>query len=172
MIFLYEARAEIRAPDHKLAEIISRDYRNARDEFTRHDLFQKIKPVITKRITEAGETKLVLLALGGRLKDYDFDKKAFPSGFGEATFIPYKDRYAVTFANAKDITHVAVALNVARSLAGELRRSRRARFMVYGKIVDAKEKDLNFLPHKVVDVKVTKIEILLESGTNVGSQMF
>ena len=38
--FLYEARAEIWTPDHKLAEILSVDYRNARDEFTRHDLMQ------------------------------------------------------------------------------------------------------------------------------------
>ena len=72
--FLYELRAEIRPPDHTLADIISTDYRNARDEFTRHDLLHEIKAVIEKRMAEGRQTNQVVLRIGGTLGDYVFDK--------------------------------------------------------------------------------------------------
>ncbi|MFD2837846.1 hypothetical protein ACFS3C_18620 [Azotobacter vinelandii] len=43
VFYYYESRADIRTPDTKLAEMISVDYRTARDEFTRHDLFRANK---------------------------------------------------------------------------------------------------------------------------------
>ena len=73
IVFLYEARAEFPAPDQVLSEIISADYRNARDEFTRYDLMQEISPAIERRIAEAADTNAVLLLVGGQLEDYNFE---------------------------------------------------------------------------------------------------
>lgn len=64
-MFPYEARAGIRALDQNLAEIVSVDYRNARDEFTRYDLVQQIAPVIERRIAEAADTNAVFMLVGG-----------------------------------------------------------------------------------------------------------
>ena len=83
--FLYEARAELPVPDEELARRVSIDYANARDEFSRHDIFQRVKPIIAKRLAEARNTKLVYLAVSTNLGDYDFERKSFPTGFSEAT---------------------------------------------------------------------------------------
>jgi hypothetical protein len=168
---LYEARAEIRIPDDKLAEYISADYRKARDEFTRNDLFQKIKPIIDSRLAEAKKTKTVLLLIGGRLADYDFDKNAFPTGFSASSFIPFKNDYAVTFTNGEKFEFLPVPFEFAKSLSSELSRNRRAKFIVYGEIVGAKEEKLRRRVKKVLQVRITKIEVSLRSGTEVGSKM-
>lgn len=168
--FLYESRAEIRPPDHTLAEIISTDYRSARDEFTRHDLLQEIKPVIEKRMAEGQQTKQVVLRIGGTLGDYDFDKNAFPTGFSDATYIPFGYLYAVNFTNASQIDFLPVEMSSARTLAGELRKSRRAVFSIYGDIDSVSEEELkSFVTSKVVKVKITKMQVALQSGTEVGS---
>ena len=75
IVFLYEARVENRLTDEQLAEKISIDFRNATDEFTRHELMERIRPVIEKRITEAANTKDVYLLVGVQLGEYDFEKK-------------------------------------------------------------------------------------------------
>ncbi len=166
--FLYEARADIKAPKHKLAKLISSDYRNAKDEFTRHDLFQQIDPVLDKRLTEANKIKQVLLCIGGRLDNYDFDKKSFPTGFGPTTFIPFKNGYAVTFTNPENIQYISVPIESAKKLSNELRRSRKTVFNVYGEITGTKEADLDWRTKKALQVKITKIEAHLKSGTKIG----
>ena len=77
--FFYESRADVRAPDHQLAAIISTDYRNADDEFTRHDLFQQLKPVIESRLSQAEQDTQVYLLIGDNLGNYAFDRSAFPT---------------------------------------------------------------------------------------------
>ena len=39
--FLYEARAELPVPDEELAKSAFTDYANAKDEFSRHDIFRE-----------------------------------------------------------------------------------------------------------------------------------
>jgi hypothetical protein len=168
--FFYESRAEIPAPNNKLAEYISTDYRQARDEFTKHDLFQKIKPVLTKRLTEAKQTSSVILKVGGSLGDYDFDQKSFSTGFSDSTFIPFDNGYAVSFTNGKDIEFLPVPMDSARSLSGHLRKSRKSSFDIYGEIVGAEEKKLRWNANKVIQVKITRIEVKLKSGKTIGSK--
>ena len=170
--FLYEARAELPVPDEVLAEGAFTDYANARDEFARHDILQRIKPLITKRMAEARETTLVYLDVAMELEDYRFEGESFPTGFSDGTFIPFRRPalYAVTFANAADIEQLPVSVDVARSLATQLRRSRRASATIYGEIQDVSEKTLNYLTYKTLDIRVTKIEVALQSGTVVGSK--
>jgi hypothetical protein len=168
--FLYESRAEIKAPDTALAEYISTDYRSARDEFTKHDLFQQIKPILDKKLKEAKESKNVVLRIGARLGDYDFDKKAFSTGFGEATFIPFDNGYAVTFINGEQIEMLQVPMASAKSLSSSLQKSREAKFDVYGEIVGAKEESINYFTKKAIKVKITKLRVTLQSGMKVGEK--
>lgn len=164
--FLYESRAAVRTPDHKLAAIISTDYRNADDEFTRHDLFRQLKPVIESRLSQAAQDARVYLLIGARLGDYDFDRSAFPTGMSESTFIRFAENlfsvlghygYQVRFDNSDQITFVPVPPERARSFASALRRSREVSFRVEGQISRVAEDE-----SKIVYMNVTKIVISLK----------
>ena len=61
-----------------------------------------------------------------------------------------------------------VPLECARRISGELGRSRRAEFDLIGEIVGAKEDSLNAVNRKVLEVRVTRLEVSLNSGTEVG----
>ena len=169
--FLYESRADIPAPNHKLAEMISSEYRNAQDEFTRRDLFQQTKPVIERRLREARETQRVYLRVGAQLAEYDFDKAGFPSGFGENTYINFSGEanrwsgYQARFANVEDFSLIPVSIDKARELASALRRSRKCSFVIEGGIDRAEEVN----GKKVLYVAVDRVEVSLASGANVAT---
>ena len=74
VVFLYEARAELRARDEELAAKGFSEYANARDEFSRHDILQRVKPIIARRLTEAAATKLVYLEVSTNIGAYDFER--------------------------------------------------------------------------------------------------
>ena len=171
VVFLYEARAELRVRDEELAAKGFSEYANARDEFSRHDILQRVKPIIEKRLAEAGATKRVYLDVSTDIGSYDFERRAFPTGVSEGTFIPFhRQTYAVTFANGADIEYVPVAMEAARTLARELQRTRRGVAKIYGEIEGASERTLNFSVKKTLGVRVTKIELLSPSGVLVGSK--
>ena len=168
--FLYESRADIPSPDHKIAALISSEYKNAGDEFTRHDLFKKILPVLKKRMKEAKATNKVTLIIGGKLGEYDFDKGAFSTGFGERTYMTFKHGYGVSFTNGSKIKFLPVDMAQARGLAGHLRDGRDATFIVNATVVESKEESLGWGVNKVLKVKVDTIEVSLKSGAEVGSK--
>jgi hypothetical protein len=148
--------------------VLSVDYRNARDEFTRHDLFEKIKPALNKRLAESKQTEKIYLNVGGRLGDYDFTKKAFPLGVEEATYIPYKNGYAITFTNSKDVSYLPVPFEKARELSGSLRKDRRTTMIFHCSIVGAKEQKVSWNAIKNLRVKINKLDVSLRSGEPVG----
>jgi len=168
--FLYESRAAVKAPEHKIAALISNDYRSAKDEFTRHDLLKQLRPVITERMAEGRKTQAVIMLVSTKLGDYDFNKSVFPTGIDGDTFLNHENGYAVRFANADAASLLPVSVETARSLAGHLRDTRRAHLKIHGVITGAKEEKLNWSPRKVLKVKITKIEIQHESGIPVGSK--
>lgn len=170
--FLYESRAEIRALDTTLAKYLSRDYRSANDEFTRHELFQQIKPIIVKRLNESKNVTNIEIKIKGKLSDYDFDKLAFPSGFKSATYIPYDYGYAIAFENADELEYIEVPFEDAKKLSGDLQKSRHASFQVFGKIIGVNEQRLSSRHNKVIRVEVSKIIAVLDSGKNVGEKEF
>ena len=88
IVFLYESRAEIPAPEHYVAGRMSVDYRRAEDEFTRHELMQKIKPVMEKRMREASNVTRVFLVVGSNVGDYDFDRNIGRCRRSGATVVP------------------------------------------------------------------------------------
>lgn len=166
--FLYDARAEIKTPENTLATYMSKDYREAKDEFTRHDLFQKIQPVIEKRLKQASKTTHVSILVNGKLGDYDFGKHAFPSGFSSTTFIPFDHSYAVQFTNADKLEYIPVPMKSARSLSPSLQNNRRASFLISGDIVGVKEEKINWRSYKTIQVKVTQVDASLRSGAKIG----
>ena len=74
----------------------------------------------------------------------------------------------ITAHNGADLEMLPVPLECARRISGELGRSRRAEFDLIGEIVGAKEDSLNAVNRKVLEVRVTRLEVSLNSGTEVG----
>lgn len=169
--FLYDSRAAVKTPETDLAYNMSTDYRNASDEFSRHDLFAQLEPVIKNKIKQASKIKQVSIRVSGELGDYDFDKHAFPTGFSSTTFIPFKYQYAVTFTNTNSLKSIPVPMAHARSLSPSLKHSRHATYIVTGDIVGAKEQEINYYTYKTTQVKITKIEAVLNSGKKVGVKL-
>ena len=157
--FLYESRAAIRAPDHKLAALLSKDFRNAADEFTRHDLLEQIKPVIEDRLNQARQTTKVYLLIGDQLGNYDFDRSAFPTDMSENTYIRFDNGYRVQYDNADQFTFIPLPAEEARSLASALRRSRAVTFRMEGTIARATED----WDRKVVYMRVDKIVLSMKN---------
>lgn len=168
--FLYESRAAVKAPEHKIASMISDDYRSAKDEFTRHDLMKQLRPVIVERLAEGKKTQAVIMLVNTKLGDYDFNKSVFPTGINGDTFLDHENGYAVKFTNADAASLLPVSVETARSLSGHLRDTRRAKLTIHGVITGAKEEKFNWALRKVLRVKITKIEIQHESGIPVGSK--
>lgn len=168
---LYESRAAVPAPDHRLAAMISIDYHRAQDEFTRHDLFQKIEPVIRQRLGEAEATDHVLLLVLNELSEYDFERSAFPTGFGANTYFDFQaghgyslaTKYRVRFANGDDLAHVPVPVDDARRLSSRLRRDRDAAYRIEGVPGRAVEER----GRKTLYVTVTRVEMSLPNGPTV-----
>lgn len=157
--FVYESRAKLPASDETLAEFISVDYRNARDEFTKHELLEKIQPIIKSTLTEAKSKGEYFLRVGTKLGQYDFNKKQFPSGFSSSTFIPFENKYAVIFDNVKEIENIPLALDAAKSLSGKLQQSRAITAVVYCRIISTQEKQLNYsAAYKVINAHITKVD--------------
>ncbi len=138
VVFLYEARAEVRVPVHKLAEVVSGDYRAAQDEFTRHELMRSIEPVIERRLEEARTADVVFLLTRSNLGEFDFEKGGFPTGVGDDTFwrmrSAHPQDYVVRFRNAGNLAFLPVSVDSARSLAGDLRTSRSAILTIHGDV--------------------------------------
>ena len=108
--FVYESRTAIPTSRRETCGYLSDEYLRAPDEFTKHDMLEKIKPVIKSKLEEAKNKKEYFLRVGAKLGQYDFDKKQFPSGVSSSTFIPFENypfvlegHYAVVFDNAKEI---------------------------------------------------------------------
>lgn len=167
--FLYESRADIPAPDHKMASLISIEYKKAEDEFTRQDLFKVIQPVLRKRMAEAKVINSVFVRVNTTIGEYDFDKSAFPTGFSETTYIPYDNGYAATFINIKNILFLPVLLEKAKAYASLLRNSRKGIMIISADIQDAQEKELDWRHNKVLILKAKKYILQHEIGKEFGS---
>lgn len=177
--FVYESRAKLPASDEKLAEFLSADYRNARVEFTKQELLEKIKPVIKSTLAEAKSKGEYILRVGTKLGQYDFNKKQFPSGFSSSTFIPFEirhdfgmalSRYAVIFDNIKDVENIPLPLDAAKSLSGKLQQSRAITAVVYCRIISTQEKQLNYsAAYKVINAHITKVDFSSDDDALISS---
>ena len=170
VMYFYETKAEIPTRREDLAKIISRDYRTAPDEFTGQELFQKVAPVIAKRIESARSTREVSVRIGGELPAYDFQRKGFSTGISNTTFIPFKNGYAIQYTQGSTLDLVEVPLEQAKTLSKSLGRTRRSYLTVFGTIEQAREQTLNFEQYKVIFLKPTRVVMELEGGVKVGEK--
>lgn len=168
--FIYEINTEIPTPQETLAGFISQDYRNASDEFTARELFEKIKPVVDKRISETKSTTDWMVLTRIRLPEYDFNKNGFPSDLDSETFFPFDNNYALMLTNTSDFQIIPVPLEEAKSFAGTLKQSRNVTMQVEGRPVRSIEKRLNYRDSKVIMLEIEKITLKFENGTIIGTK--
>jgi len=167
--FIYESRSKLPIQKEKLAELISMDYRRARDEFTRHDLFSGIKPVIEEKLESAKKTNNFLVRVNSRLGTYDFSHNVFPTGFSDTTFIPFENDYALDFSNGKVLEFLPMKLSEAKKLSSVLQESRNMTAVLYLSIKSAKEKKLRYYSKKTLTAKVDKVEFYTEKGEKIAT---
>lgn len=161
VVYFYESRAEFKAPYKDLAGYASSEYLNAQDEFERYDILEQVQPMLEEQLFKFGSINEVILEVGGRLAEYDFEKNAFPIRFSkkkvsaftihpnekrqhtpsdrrQSTLVLFDNKYAVTLTNSDDIKFFPLSVDNARQLASELQKSRRAVFRISGRIVGVK----------------------------------
>lgn len=158
--FVYESRAKNPITNKMLADILVPEYHNARDEFSKHELFAKINPDVTSSLTEAKSKSDYYLRINVDLGQYDFDNQKFPSGFSSATFIPFKNNYALLFDNVKEIEYIPLALDAAKALSGKLQTSRTITAVVYCRITGVDIRELQYTKNKVLLSHITKVDFL------------
>lgn len=168
VMFIYESKADIPTPKMKIAKQISIDYRNAPDEFTAHELFQEIEPLIERKIAEAKKLDEIFVVIGDNLGEYDFNRKGFPTGLESGTFIPYDNGYALQFANIDKLSFVEIPLEKAKVLSASLQKSRKCSITIYGVPVDSKEEELSEYSfssevRKVIIMKAIRITVTLDN---------
>lgn len=106
------------------------EVRGARDEFERRDLLAKVRPDLEEAQRSVATAKTFSIRIGAQLADYDFDRKGFPSGIAEGTFVPFDvggafgngPHFAVSLNNAGNYSIIPMEEAEARKLAAALRR--------------------------------------------------
>ncbi len=161
VIYYYEANSDVSTPLHVLAPLVSMDYRDSKDEFTRRDLLKDIEPNIEKEKNIARGTSRVIVKAKVKLGKYDFDRSAFETGVGSWTYISYGD-YAIAFTNGEKIEHVPLEEERARGLAEHLRKSRVAVVTIYGEVVDAEERSFRNGEKKTVLIRADQLNVVLD----------
>lgn len=171
-VFLYESRAKPLIQDDglygKLAYLVSPEYGSARDEFTRHDLLEKLQPVIKSHLEESKGKNLFLLQRNIEVDEYDFKKNIFPTKVSESFFIPYYlqdvclkcDLYGLQFENQEVLHQINATLDQARSFSERLRKNNRLvkakiYFIISGTTITKNSvgSDVKMLLAKIVNVQ-------------------
>ena len=162
---VYEVKADIPTPIERIAEVVSSDYQALRDEFSKHEFLQTLKPSIERRIKQASEENSFYVQVSESLPEYDFNRKGFPTGIDASSFIPLKGRYAVRFSNIDQAGLIPVPLEDAKRAANALKSSRKAVITYTGTLDRTSEETMNYQPFKVIYLKINKITLALENGT-------
>ena len=165
--FLYESRAQIPASIEKLASMVSAEYRNAQDEFSKLELLEKAKPVVNQKLKNAASTNNYMLRIGTNLGQYDFKNNFFPSGFSSSTFVPFDRGYGVTFVNAIKLERIPIPLEEAKKLSKQLQKSRHITAVIYITIQGAEEQKLTWRHQKALVTKIDKVEYITQNGHTI-----
>lgn len=170
VVFLYESRASEQASDEVFAYAMSEEFRQAREEFTRYDILQELKPQIKEKLNEANDAQTVSLTIsGGQLAEYDFEQQAFPLTVGDLPRVAFKEGYDVRITNVDELSMLPVPLQTARELASDLQESRQIEYVVIGDIGDVKREGLTSSARKIVEIEATRLEVKFLNGKEVGA---
>lgn len=101
----------------------------ARDEFERRDVLARVKPDLEDAQRSVATAKTFLIAIRSNLGDYDFDRKGFPTGISETTFVPFdvgafrgEPHYAVSLKNGAEYSFLQMQEEEARKFAAVMRK--------------------------------------------------
>jgi hypothetical protein len=167
IIFLYEAYADLPSTLERLAHAYSSDYREARDEFAKQQLLEKLKPVLTRKTKEAAELDSVMIRLRWSAPEYDFKRQGFTSGISSSSFVPFDVSgcaYAASYKGVKPFSFVPVPEAEASSFSKILSHSRDGYLEIFGTVVSAEEVE----GRKTVVLKLKKVSCFLSKGQKLG----
>jgi hypothetical protein len=171
--FVYESRVKNPISNEMIADILVPEYHNARDEFSKRELFAKIDPDVKNSMAEAKAKSNYSVRVNVDLGQYDFDNKRFPSGFTSATFIPFSYNfsmlYALLFDNVKEIEFIPIPLDVAKTLSEKLQRSRTITAVVYCRITGTDIRKLQYEKSKVLLSHITKVDFLSDGDSLIAT---
>lgn len=158
-IWVYEAYTELPTSAKKLAVFISADYANSSDEFEKHELLEKIKPLINKRVEKAKLSKSYKASFGISLSEYDFERNGFVTGVREGTFLPLGGRYACMFSDTKNVEFISMPPKEAKAMLKNIHK-RQCVIEIVGEVQEVKDIALNGYMRKTVYIKPKKLLLL------------
>ena len=120
------------------------EYRSAKDEFERREVYAQILPIMKKSSEEISQTKTFLIRTETSVGEYDFDREAFPLGISDGMFFTFPlsitgPSFAVEFTNASELKDWKIKPEKARGIAAILRSGRNVPMMIEYKPVNAFE---------------------------------
>lgn len=78
LVMLAEARSGDPLSTEQIVEILSREYREANDEFSRRDIYLQWREQIRQELEAARSIERLSMTIVAKLGRYDFDRKGFP----------------------------------------------------------------------------------------------
>jgi len=160
--YIFDAFAAKPRGDAYIAGIVSQDFKSAPDEFSQWDYFQKLQPVIQRKIKDAKAAGSFRLKVGGDLERYNFDNMSFPTGYDTNAIITLGNlSYSVKFVNVTDFAFIPVPIESARKFQVQLRESRAVTFEVVVTPVGGQFESGGF---NVIQARIQSFRILMPDG--------
>lgn len=162
--FLYYKLSQLPIPWDHFANHYA-EYRDAKDEFQRLEVLERIKPVLEKMKNKVYSSNSFIVKIQGRLGEYDFQNNGFPTNILQGTFAPtIKARsnmkgpdFAIKFKNGQKFSYLKVDPQEARKKVIALRDSRDAVFEIEYEAKNAGEDTMNYRSYRVIDAHIKKL---------------
>ena len=179
-------RRKHRSKLQTLFGVISRDYREAKDEFKRNEMSIQLASELKTKLRQARGQREIVVSMDVRLDEYDFQRKGFPArlrGFLQQAAIIYsaeageykREHYHVEFTNPRAASFVRVGEEIAREVTSVLQANhRQAELVLQCDIVRARvhQDRYSFHAYKQLTVKVKKAELNIVERDHTGRLLF
>lgn len=179
-------RRKHRSKSQTLFGIISRDYREAKDEFKRNEMSKQLASELKIEMRQARGKGGIVVSMDVRLDEYDFQRKGFPArlwGLLQQAAIIYSaeageyahEHYRVEFTNPRAASFVRVDEEIAREVTSVLQTNhRQAELVLHCDIVRARvhQDRYSFHAYKQLTVKAKKTELNIVKRDHAGRLLF
>lgn len=177
--FLYYKISHLPIPWDHFANHFA-EYRDAKDEFQRLDVLEKIKPVLEKKRNKVNSSNSFIVKFKSRLGDYNFQNNGFPTSISIGTFIPmmnYRSNvkgpdFAIRFVNGQEFSYLKLDPQEARKKVIALRDSREVIIEIEYEPHGAGEDLIDFREYRVIDVKIKKLRAYSLKNNILIGEMF
>jgi hypothetical protein len=162
--FLYYKLSQLPIPWDHFANHYA-EYRDAKDEFQRLEVLERIKPVLEKMKNKVYSSNSFIVKFKSRLGEYDFQNNGFPTNILQRTFVPtMKVRsnmkgpdFAIKFQNGQEFSYLKVDPQEARKKVIALRDSREAVIEIEYEAKSAGEDTINYISYRMIDAHIKKL---------------